>query len=164
MLKLTDIDWECWKPKDIATLVFVFQAGKILLIRKKRGLGQGKINAPGGKVDYGESLEEAAIREIKEEVCIDVWNLEYAGDHQFQFDNGYSMHVHVFRTEMYKGQPQETDEAIPMWIDIDQIPYEEMWEDDEIWIPLMLKGIVFSGRYVFSESKMLDYQLITSRS
>jgi 8-oxo-dGTP pyrophosphatase MutT (NUDIX family) len=55
-MNVCDIDWNTWEPSDIATLVFVFQSDQVLLIRKKRGLGAGKINAPGGKVDPGETL------------------------------------------------------------------------------------------------------------
>ena len=69
------------------------------------------------------------------------------------------MHVHVYRTDIYTGIPQETAEAIPMWFPIDDIPYDEMWEDDRIWIPYMLKNIVFSGWYVFDQSKMLDFMI-----
>jgi 8-oxo-dGTP diphosphatase len=73
------------------------------------------------------------------------------------------MHVHVFRSEEYQGVPQETEEAIPMWFSVDEIPYDEMWEDDKIWIPMMLEGISFSGRYIFDGSSMLDYEIDTTR-
>ena len=155
-MKVSQIDWTSWTPTDVATLVFVFRDHEVLLIRKKRGLGAGKINAPGGKVDPGETLEEAAIRELEEEVCIHVKNLTYVGQHYFQFVDGYSMHVHVYRTTSYTGTPSETDEAIPMWVSTDEIPYDEMWEDDRIWIPYMLNGTMFSGWYVFDQSKMID--------
>jgi len=34
-----------------------------------------------------------------------------------------------------------------------------MWEDDRLWIPLVLKGVPFSGRYVFDGETMLDHEL-----
>ena len=67
---LADIDWDTWEAKDPATLVFVVKDGQMLLIRKKRGLGAGKINAPGGRLEPGEAPLEAAIREAQEELCI----------------------------------------------------------------------------------------------
>ena len=42
-----------WTPDILATLMFVVQDGKILLIRKKRGIGAGKVNGPGGKFEPG---------------------------------------------------------------------------------------------------------------
>ena len=54
---------------------------------------------------------------------------------------------------------QETDEADPIWTPLTEIPYDEMWEDDVIWLPRMLEGKPFSGRYLFDEDKMLDHAL-----
>ena len=120
------------------------------------GLGKGKINGPGGRVEAGESIEAAAIREVEEELCITPIDPVFRGENLFQFRDGYSLHIHVFTATSYKGTPTETVEALPLWFPCDAIPYDEMWEDDRIWIPYMLKGIVFSGWYVFDQSKMLD--------
>jgi 8-oxo-dGTP diphosphatase len=158
-VRVRDIDWESWRAKDPATLVFVVKNGSILLIRKKRGLGAGKINAPGGRLEAGETPLEAAIRETREEVCITPLDLTYAGVNFFQFVDGYSIHVHVFKASDFEGDPKETDEATPLWAPVDAIPYEEMWEDDRLWIPLVLEGVPFSGRYVFDGDRMLDHVL-----
>ena len=74
MNRLSDIDWSSWQAKHPATLVFVFRGEEILLINKKIGLGKGKVNGPGGKVDPGETPEAAAIRECREELAIEVSN------------------------------------------------------------------------------------------
>ena len=158
-MRVRDIDWESWRAKDPATLVFVVKDGSVLLIRKKRGLGAGKINAPGGRLEEGETPLEAAIRETREEVCITPRDLSYAGVNLFQFVDGYSIHVHVFKARDFEGDPKETDEATPLWAPVDAIPYEEMWEDDRLWIPLVLEGVPFSGRYVFDGDRMLDHVL-----
>ena len=62
------IDWSRWQPTELATLCFVIRDGQILLIHKKRGLGAGKINGPGGRIESGETAEQGAIRETQEEV------------------------------------------------------------------------------------------------
>ena len=90
MKQLSDLDWESWQAKDPATLVFVIRDGRILLINKKTGLGKGKVNGPGGKVDPGETPESCAVRECQEELGITVSKLEYCGQHRFQFIDGYS--------------------------------------------------------------------------
>ena len=64
------IDWESWQPKDVATLLFIVRGDEVLLIRKKRGLGAGKINAPGGRLEPGEAPLAAAIREVQEEILV----------------------------------------------------------------------------------------------
>lgn len=159
MKTLRDIDWDQWQAKDPATLVFVVQDSRILLIRKKRGLGAGKINAPGGRLEPGETPLEAAVREVQEELCITPLELTYSGENLFQFVDGYSIHVHVFKAGDYEGEPTETDEASPIWTPVDKIPYEEMWEDDKLWVPLVLDGTRFFGRYLFDDDVMLDHAL-----
>lgn len=156
---LNDIDWSNWQAKDQATLVFIVQNNNILLMRKKRGLGEGKINGPGGKLDPGETIEHCAIREVQEELCITPGPLTYHGENCFQFTDGYSIHVHVYSADSYQGTPTETDEAIPLWFALDDIPYHEMWEDDDLWLPMMLANKNFTGRYLFDGDTMLDHTI-----
>ena len=52
------------------TLNIIVDGDKILLARKKRGFGAGKINSPGGKLEVGETKEQAMVRETQEEVGI----------------------------------------------------------------------------------------------
>ncbi len=154
-----EIDWDRWVAADPATLVFVLHDHHMLLIRKKRGLGAGKINAPGGRLEPGESPEQGAVREMQEELRVTPTGLRFCGEHRFQFTDGYSTHVHVFAASGYTGEPTETDEAIPIWAPLDAIPYDEMWEDDRLWVPLVLEGRRFSGRFVFEGDVMLDHDL-----
>ena len=156
---VAEIDWEQWQARDLATLVFVIRDGRILLIRKKRGLGKGKVNGPGGKLDPGENAVECAARECEEELGIGVRNLECMGEHKFQFIDGYSNHCWVFRTGNMEGVAIETDEAAPLWTDLDDIPYDEMWEDDKIWLPMVIAGTPFTASWVFDDDRMLDYEL-----
>lgn len=139
--------------------MFVIRGDEILLIRKQRGLGRGKVNGPGGKLDPGEDALQCAARECEEELGIRVRNLECMGEHKFQFIDGYSIHCWVFRTSDFEGEPHETPEAIPLWTRIDAIPFDEMWEDDRIWLPLVIRGQPFSARWVFDDERMLDYDL-----
>ena len=59
-----------WQPDHVGTLVFVRQHDEVLLIRKKRGHGAGKINGPGGKIDPGETAEQTARRELRAEAGV----------------------------------------------------------------------------------------------
>jgi 8-oxo-dGTP diphosphatase len=161
MNRLTDLDWSTWRAQDPATLVFVMRGDEILLINKKTGLGKGKVNGPGGKVDPGESPEACAVRECHEELGITVSNLEYCGEHRFQFVDGYSIHVWVYRTRDFEGVPVETREASPLWVPVEQIPYEQMWEDDKFWLPMVIAGERFKTRWIFDGDTMLDYDIET---
>lgn len=153
---VADIDWANWEPVERATLMFVIQEGQVLLIHKKRGFGKGKINGPGGKMESGETPRACAIRETEEELCITPTGVQPAGELHFQFRDGFSIHGHVFTATGFDGEPTETDEAIPLWCSVDELPYERMWADDRSWIPHMLEGRRFSGRYLFDGEEMVD--------
>jgi 8-oxo-dGTP diphosphatase len=160
-LNLADIDWNSWRAKVPATLVFVIRDGKILLIDKKTGFGKGKVNGPGGKLENDETPEACAARECFEELGITVSNLQYCGQHRFQFVDGLSIHVWVYKTTEYEGIPTESIEARPLWVPVDEIPYDQMWEDDGIWLPMLLRDELFHGRWIFDGDKMLEYELLT---
>lgn len=157
--RVAEIDWKTWSGVDRATLLFVVEGERILLIRKKRGLGAGKINGPGGKLDPGETPRQAAIREVTEEIGIVPSGIEPGGVLRFQFIDGYSIHVWVFTATGYDGELIETDEAIPLWYGVDSIPYDEMWSDDIIWLPILLGGQKFAGRFIFDKDEMLDHTI-----
>ncbi|MFH2201646.1 MAG: 8-oxo-dGTP diphosphatase [Elusimicrobiota bacterium] len=158
-MKVDEIDWTAWKPGETATLCFVVRGGEILLIRKKRGLGAGKINGPGGRVDPGESVAQCAVRECQEEIGITPGGLFKAGELYFHFLDGYKLLCTAFRADSYTGELKETDEAAPFWQPVDGIPYGEMWADDAHWLPLLLARRTFKGYFVFDDDKMLDLRL-----
>ncbi len=159
---VAEIDWPRWLPVDRATLVFVMRAREVLLIRKKRGLGSGKINGPGGRIEPGESALDCAVREVEEELCVTPRGLFGHGELRFQFDDGYSIEVQVFRASGCRGTARETDEAAPLWTPTDRIPYAEMWADDRIWLPALLDGKAFTGRFIFEDDRMLDHEVVVA--
>ena len=159
-LHVDRIRWEEWEPTEYANLCFVIRNGQILLIRKKRGLGAGKMNGPGGRLEKGETAEQAAIRETQEEIGVTPTGLKMAGELFFQFLDGYKLHVAVFSAESCHGTLCETDEAIPVWTDIPAIPYNEMWQDDPFWLPLVLEGKTFRGYFVFDGELLLSHRIL----
>jgi 8-oxo-dGTP diphosphatase len=128
-------DWTVWQPRERAVLCFIVSDGRVLLIHKKRGLGAGKVNAPGGKIEPGESEPDAAVRETMEEVGVIPQKLRP------------------------RGEPIETDEATPFWRPVDEIPYGEMWEDDRHWLPQMLQGQRITAWFTFDHETMLTKQV-----
>jgi len=157
--RVGEVDWERWTPVDRATLLFVVRQDRILLIRKKRGLGAGKINGPGGRIDPGETPVECALRELREELCVTTPSAELGGELSFQFVDGYSVHVYVFRSDGCEGTPRETAEAVPLWTRLDRIPYGEMWSDDRLWLPLLLRHTAFRGWFLFDDDRLVDHRL-----
>lgn len=153
--------WESWTPTLRATLMFIFRDHEVLLIRKKRGLGAGKINGPGGKIDPGESPAECAIRETREELLVEAHHPEHAGLLHFQFTDGLALECHVFRADHFSGSPTETDEAIPLWTPTAHIPFHEMWADDIHWFHHLTSRTPFRGFFHFENDHMLSCLVLT---
>ncbi|WP_435127689.1 8-oxo-dGTP diphosphatase [Halobaculum sp. D14] len=134
--------------RDATLCHLVTPADETLLIHKKRGVGSGQYVGPGGKVEPGESPRECVVREVREEVGIDVLNPEKAGEFAY-FSDDWDARVHVYRATDYDGEPTETDEAVPAWFPVDDLPLESMWPTDREWLPTVLDGGSFRGRFVY---------------
>ncbi len=154
--------------KKIQTVCVIREGSKILLGLKKRGFGVGRWNGFGGKPEELETLEEAVKRETKEEADIEVTNIEKIGIIDFEFqDSARAIECHFFKADIEKGEPTETEEMKPKWFDIENIPYSQMWPDDQYWIPMFLAGKKFRGRFLFNkpstseeQSKILEEELL----
>lgn len=146
-----DFNWGAWKPDMLAVLMFIVKDGQVMLIEKLTGLGKGKVNAPGGKIEPGETAVAAAIRETQEEVCLTPINPVKRGELSFAIGGGPQLHCQVFMAEDFEGEPQATREATPFWSTIDAVPFERMWEDDQFWVPQLINGQTFSGKFVFAD-------------
>jgi 8-oxo-dGTP diphosphatase len=138
-----------------ATLCYLLKENKILLGFKKRGMGEGLLNGYGGKIEEGEDVESAAIREVKEEssVVIDKKNLEKVAVVDFFFTHSphWNQTVHVFLAKKWKGEAEETEEMKPEWHDVEKIPIEKMWGDDAYWLHHVLDGKKVVAEFTFGE-------------
>ncbi len=153
-------DWSDWKGEVLATLLFVVKEGSILLIEKKRGHGAGKINGPGGKIDPGETPLECAVRETEEELCISVKDARKVAELWFAMSDYPDILCHVFLAGEFDGTPTETEEAVPIWTRLDEIPYERMWEDDRHWLPLVIGGRRLLGKFAFEGERMVSKEIL----
>ena len=154
-----EVDWEAWEPKETAVICYIFKDDKVLLINKKTGLGAGKVNAPGGRVETAEMPIEAAVREVQEETGLTPLNVKEVGQLSFIFKDGYSLKGIVFFADDCTGEMGETDEADPFWQAVTDIPYDKMWEDDKLWLSLAMSGKYIKGHFIFDGDKMLSQEI-----
>jgi hypothetical protein len=90
-------------------------------------------------------------------------DLENMGVLHFYFDQNpdWNQDVNIFKIHNFIGEPTETEEMKPEWFDISRIPYDEMWEDDRIWIPRMLAGEKIEYNFYFgNDGKIRNYIVI----
>jgi 8-oxo-dGTP diphosphatase len=142
----------------VATLCLLVRESpgrEVLLGFKKAGFGAGKYTGFGGKVEAGETVMEAAARELEEETGIRVSkrDLQVAGRLAFEFPArpSWSQVVHVFLAATWQGQAVESREMVPRWFAVDEIPYEQMWQDGAHWLPPILAGCGVEAHFTFGK-------------
>lgn len=145
------------KPLRQATLLFLVEGEKVLLAMKKRGFGEGKWNGVGGKPEVKEHIKKAAIRECKEEIGVTPSSLMHVATLDFYFleqpiEKDWNQQVVVYISKKWSGEPRETFEMKPRWFNIKHIPYDEMWDDDKLWLPKVLAGHIIEAEFGFDEN------------
>ena len=137
------------------TLLFLRKDDQILLAMKKRGFGSDRYNGIGGKIDPGETVEQALIRECQEEIEVTPTKFYKVAEHDFTQKDGDSpwlMYVHAYICTEWEGEPVETEEMAPEWFAVANIPYDNMWQDDILWLPMVLEGKKIFGQFTFDEA------------
>ena len=150
------------------TLLFLKNGNQVLLAMKKRGFGKGKWNGVGGKLETGETIVEALIRECQEEIEVTPTNYWPVAELDFLQDattDPWHMYGYVYLCDAWDGEPSETEEMAPQWFDIDKIPYETMWDDDKYWLEQALSGKKLVGTFTFDDNdRMLTHKVtVTER-
>lgn len=148
-----------WQPDVRGTLLFLRNGDQVLLIRKKRGHGAGKINGPGGKIDPGETPLAAALRETHEETGLEVRHAELMAEFRFVDLVAPQWYGYVFLAREWQGTPRETAEADPFWCPIAELPFDQMWDDDRYWLPRLLAGERLRGDFLFDDGELLAHRL-----
>ena len=135
------------------TLLFLRSGDQILLALKKRGFGMGRWNGAGGKLEPGETIEQALVRESVEEIGVTPTNWTAVGQLDFVQDaetaDPWHMFVYAYIADAWEGEPTESEEMMPKWFHIEDIPYQDMWGDDEFWLPYVLDGKKVVGEFTF---------------
>lgn len=143
-------------PLRQATLCFLVRGDEILLGLKKRGFAEGKWNGVGGKKEDIESIEDTAIRETIEEIGVTPKSVKHVATLNF-FGHGHDQQVYVYVCTEWEGDPAESDEIRPQWFSSHDLPFDQMWPDDPLWLPHVLSGKLVSGDFLFdSENNLVD--------
>ncbi len=156
------------KLRDVTLLFLVKKVDnkttEICLAMKKRGFGAGRWNGVGGKLHESETIEAAAKRETEEEIGVAVQKMKKVAELTFHFTHNPSWDqvAHVFITEEWVGEPNESGEMRPAWYAVNSIPYESMWPDDVYWLPKVLTGDYVTATFTFGEGDVILQKEVTT--
>ncbi len=129
-------------------------------IKKENDMHEGKWNGLGGKLESGESPEECAIREVKEESGLDIQNPQLKGVLTFPaFSKNEDWYVFLFVITEFFGTLIDSDEGNLEWIDEDKIFDLPLWQGDKIFLKWLDKEAFFSAKFVYKNKKLLNYDV-----
>lgn len=117
-------------PKPTCGAIIINKKGQVLLCKRGTEPQKDKWDTVGGFVDINETLEEAMIREIKEELSVTVTDYvyfrSYYDRYYFAKDNYYTLGM-VFIVRITGDEPiQPADDASEVkWFDVNDLPFEE---------------------------------------
>ncbi|OHA10030.1 MAG: hypothetical protein A3H71_00555 [Candidatus Sungbacteria bacterium RIFCSPLOWO2_02_FULL_48_13b] len=136
------------------TLCIVVDGGRVLLGEKKTGWGQGDWNAFGGRVEAGESNEQAMSRELFEEVGLRAVLSRPCGKIIGDFQpSGEQATVHLYIVSAFAGEPHESDEMRPQWFSADNLPLDRMWKGDRLWFQGVIAGKSVYGHIHYADER-----------
>jgi len=149
------------------TLIFLVKKDEnkiteICLAMKKRGLGVDKWNGAGGKPNEGESFEECAIRETKEEIGVDIISMHQISEMYFKTEDSsdWTERVKAYICEKWEGDVSESEEMKPKWFKVSDIPYSNMWPEAKTWLPKALEGKLQECSFIYDNSdKLLSFDI-----
>lgn len=119
-----DCGWHFWNNAKTCTAIAFVRDGKLLVAKRDREPNKGKYELPGGFVDYGETVYEAAIREIKEELGIQLTknDLQVVEIYYNDYNPGIFTTDIVFLVTDWAGEPMAGDDvAAILWKPLDFI-------------------------------------------
>ncbi|MEJ2615356.1 MAG: 8-oxo-dGTP diphosphatase [Ignavibacteriaceae bacterium] len=129
-------------------------------IKKENDYHQGKWNGLGGKLNLGESPEECAVREIKEESGLTVKNPSLKGFLTFpNFDGVDEWYVFVFTVDEFNGNLIDSPEGKLEWIPNDELTSLNLWEGDKIFLEWVFSGKIFTAKFNYKDGRFVDYKV-----
>lgn len=148
----------------LATLCYVRRPGQTLMlhrVKKAKDMHQGKWNGLGGKFEPGETPEQCALREIREESGLTVRNPKWKGFITFPgFANDEDWYAFLFVVDEFEGELIDSPEGVLCWIDDAELLNLPLWEGDRIFIPWLERPGFFSARFVYQDNVLVAHDVV----
>lgn len=114
--------------------VAIIQKQKVLIAQRPKCKDLGLLwEFPGGKIEANESLEECAIREIKEELDIEIVIDKYMGESIYKYEFGY-IKMHLYSAKIKSGEIKLLEHNALSWVDANEI---DLYDFPPVDIPFL---------------------------
>ena len=140
--------------------VVIFR-GKILLLYKSYKNRYDGWVLPKGTVEQGETHEQTALREVKEETGLTLTSYRVRGVITFISNEWGTEYMHLFTADQFTGEITDCDEGELVWVPKKEIKDLKLWEGDKIFLRLLDEcEEYFSLKLVYEGDTLVDKKLI----
>ncbi len=125
---------------DVVAAIIRNEDDKILIAQRNYKKAQGGLwEFPGGKIEPNESKEDAIVREIKEEMGIDIEAKKYIDEKMFKYPEK-KINLIAIECELIKGEIKKTEHEDIKWVDKKELRKFDFAPADEFIINAILKN------------------------
>ncbi len=147
-----------------SSLCYIQKGSKTLMLHRRKHVGKiydDKWNGLGGKMEPGETPEECAVREVREESGLEAKSLKLKGILTFpNFDGVDDWMVFVYVVKKFSGNLMKVSpEGDLEWIPTKDIPKLNLWEGDRYFIKLLTGPKIFSGKFIYKNGQYISHEL-----
>lgn len=145
----------------LATICYIDNGKEWLLLhrnKKPNDVHAGKWIGVGGKLEAGETPDECAIREIREETGLIVNSLSLKGIITFpEFTPDNDWYTYVFKVTDFEGSLIDCDEGTLEWVPYADILKRPSWEGDYIFMKWLLEDKpFFSAKFSYQDDHLMS--------
>lgn len=132
------------------SLVYVMTGAQVLL-GKPDSLGKRHWNGLGGVVGIGDSASNV-VRRACQAIGINPEISDALGEVLYHHPVHGTWRVMPFRVDNYTGQAAAVPGLEIKWFPVTNLPFEDMWPGDDLWLPQVIEGVKFQSEIWFNET------------
>ena len=146
----------------LTTLCYLERDGRYLVLhrnKKEHDENEDKWIGVGGKFEAGETPEECALREVKEETGLTMTDYRFRGIVTFVSDVWGCEYMHLFTATGFTGELIECDEGDLVWLEKAELLKKKMWEGDRIFLKALdERKDFFSLKLRYEGEKLVEWK------